>query len=67
MRFYIWKRVNKILIGAILWTAILWLWGLSMSPKWKWFWKKFFDWIKSITSFFSLWLKELFKNVKSKK
>jgi hypothetical protein len=53
------KSLNKILIGAILGTTILWVAGASMTPKWKsliWKMKDFIKW----------WINELKKSTDAK-
>lgn len=40
------KKINKRIVGAILWTTLLWLWWLSMTPKWRSFAQKAKDFIK---------------------
>ncbi len=61
------KKANKILIWAILWTAILWLWWFSMTPKWKSFFDRLKDKFKWFKWFIELWINEFLKKVKSKK
>ncbi len=61
------KKVNKTIIGVVLWSAVLWLWGFGMSPKWKNFFKRIKDRIKWTKVFLKDWFKELKKNVKNKK
>lgn len=41
------KKLNKWLIGAIIGTTLLWVWGLSMTPKGRSFWWKAKDFFKS--------------------
>lgn len=47
------KKINKMLIGLVIGTAIFGLGGLSMSPKGKSRWKRVVDKAKSIGTF--LW------------
>lgn len=47
------KKLNKLLIGAILWTTILWI-GASMTPKGKSFWKRAGEFVKG-------WVEEIKK------
>lgn len=46
------KKINKILIWAIIWSALLGAGGLSMTPKGKSFWKRFLRKSKSWKWFF---------------
>lgn len=40
------KKMNKLLVGAILWTTILWVAWATMTPKWKSLMGKVKDFIK---------------------
>jgi hypothetical protein len=46
------KKINKILIWAIIGSAVLGVGGLSMTPKWKSFWRRMLRKSKGWTSFF---------------
>jgi len=50
------KNLNKVLIGAFLWTALWWLWLFSRTKKWKNFFQK-------IQSDVKLWFDELKKTI----
>lgn len=54
------KKMNKLLVWAILWTTILWVAGATMTPKWKsllWKVKDFIKW----------WIDELKKSTDKEK
>lgn len=54
------KKMNKLLVWAILWTTILGVAGASMTPKWRsLFWK--------IKDFVKWWMDELKKTAKKDK
>ena len=53
------KKLNKLLVGAILGTTILWVAGASMTPKWKSVMGKMKDFIKG-------WIDELKKSTEQK-
>jgi hypothetical protein len=58
------KKLNKWIIGAVLWTTLLWIWWFGMSNKWKWFFSKLKNKLKNIKWFLENWIKEMKKTIK---
>ena len=67
MKYVFEKKLNKIIIWWILWTAIVWAWWLFMSWKPKWFWAKLKSNFKSFNTFFWRWYKELLNKLRLKR
>jgi hypothetical protein len=53
------KSINRLIIGAVIGTAILWAGRLSMSEKWRKFWR-------NVKSFFQDGMDEMNKTLKNK-
>lgn len=58
------KKLNKWIVGAVIWTTLLWVWWFGMSNKWKWFFWKLKQKAKKLKSFLNNWLKEMKKEMK---
>lgn len=53
------KKINKVIIGGVIGTALLWFGWFSKSPKWKSFFSKLKNNLKNKSNFFFSWMKEM--------